>query len=194
MYYTNLNAKSITHSKKFWKTTKPFFSDKGANKNDITLIDGNTNFQEDSEVARIFSDFFSDAVKDLNISVPKEHIYEGSCVLCDPIDRIISKYQYHPSIKLINDSVVKGKFSFTLVSQSDIEKEIVALDGKKASMASSILTKFLKENINVCSQPLTMIISNSILNSSFDMGALNLQISYLHIRWMMLQIRKTIET
>ena len=145
-YYTNLDSKGITDSKKFWKTIKPFFSEKGANKNDITLIEGDKIFQEDSEVARIFIDFFRDAVNNLNVSVPKEHIHEAS-VLCDPIDGIISKYQHHPSIKLIKDNVRKGEFSFILVCQNDIEKEIVALDGKKSSMSSSILPKFLKENI-----------------------------------------------
>ena len=129
-FYTNLDSKGITDSKKFWKTIKPFFSEKGANKNDITLIEGDKIFQEDSEVARIFIDFFRDAVNNLNVSVPKEHINEAS-VLCDPIDGIILKYQHHPSIKLIKDNVRKGEFSFILVCQSDIEKEIVALDGKK---------------------------------------------------------------
>ena len=120
-YYTNLDSKNITDSKKFWKTTKPLFLDKGANNNDITLIDGDKIFQEDAKVARIFSDFFSDAVKDLNISLP----------YIIPIEGIILKYQHHPSIKLINDNVVKGEFSFAFVCQSDIEKEIVALDGEK---------------------------------------------------------------
>ena len=68
-----------------------FYSDKGANKNDITLIDGDKIFQEDAEVARIFSHFFSDSVKDLNISVPKEHMYDETSVLGDPIEGIISK-------------------------------------------------------------------------------------------------------
>ena len=133
------------------------------------MIEGDKIFQEDSEVARIFIDFFRDALNNLNVSVPKEHIHEAS-VLCDPIDGIISKYQHHPSIKLIKDNVRKGEFSFILVCQNDIEKEIVALDGKKSSMSSSIPPKFLKENIYVCSQPLTIIINNGILNSSFDGG------------------------
>ena len=139
-------------------------------KNDITLIDGDKIFQEGTEVARIFSDFFSGAVKDLNISLPKEYIYEEASVLGDRIEGIISKYQHHPSMKLINDNVVKGEFSFASVCQSDIEKEIVALDEKMSSMSSSIPPKFLKENINVCSQPLTAIINNGILNLSFDGG------------------------
>ena len=41
---------------------------------------------------------------------------------------------------------------------------------KKSSMSSSIPPKFLKENINVCSQPLIAIINNGILNLSFDGG------------------------
>ena len=79
------------------------------------MIDGDKIFQEDAEVAGIFSDFFSDAVKDLNLSVRKENIYGEASVLCDPIERIISEYQHHPTIKLINDNVVKGEFSFALV-------------------------------------------------------------------------------
>ena len=60
----------ITDSKKFWKTTKPFLSDKGAGTNGITLIEGDDIFHEESEVANILSDFFSNTVKNLNVSVP----------------------------------------------------------------------------------------------------------------------------
>ena len=57
-YYANLDLKKITDSKTFWKTTKPFFSDKGAVKTDITLIEGNEIVQEDPEVTKILGDFF----------------------------------------------------------------------------------------------------------------------------------------
>ena len=39
-YYSSLDVKKVTDNKKFWKTMKPFFSDKGAGKTDITLIEG----------------------------------------------------------------------------------------------------------------------------------------------------------
>ena len=94
-YYTNLDVKKVTDSKTFWKTTKPFFSDKGGNKTDITLIEGDKIFQEDSEVAKILGDFFSNVVKSLNINIPSEYINEVSVVLGDPIDPIISKYSNH---------------------------------------------------------------------------------------------------
>ena len=113
------------------------------------MIEGDKIFQEDAEVAKILGDFFSNVVKSLNINIPSEYINEDSVVLGDPIDTIISKYSNHPSIKLINDNVVKGNFSFSAVSLADIEKEVMALDGKKASMSSSIPPKFLKENSNI---------------------------------------------
>ena len=70
----------------FWKTTKPFFSDKGLGKSNITLTEGDDIYQEDAEVAKV---------------------------------RVIIH-------------------SFSAVSVTDIEKEIKALDSKKASMSSSI--------------------------------------------------------
>ena len=142
------HLKNSTDSKTFWKTKKPFFSDKGGGKTDITLIEGDKIFQEDYEVANILGDFFSNAVKGLNINIPSEYKNEDSPVLNDPIDNIISTYSRHPSIKLINDNVVKGNFSFKAVSLADIEKEVAALDDKKASMSSSIPPKLLKENAN----------------------------------------------
>ena len=51
-YYTNFDPKNVTDSKTFWKTVKPFFSDKDVGKTDITLIEGN-------EVAKILGDFLA---------------------------------------------------------------------------------------------------------------------------------------
>ena len=40
-YCRNLNIKGINHNKKFWKKTKPFFSDKGLETNSIVLKEKN---------------------------------------------------------------------------------------------------------------------------------------------------------
>ena len=160
----------MADSKKFWKTTKPFLSDKGAGNNDIILIEGGEIFQQDSEIAGIFGGFFSNAVKSLNLSIPSEYTHEISVSIDDPIDKIISTYSNHPSIKLINDNVVKGCFSFKEVTSDAIEKEIYALDSKKASMSSSIPPRILKENAKILCKPLTAIINDGISNSVFDEG------------------------
>ena len=40
-YYTKFNITNITDNRKFWKTMKLFFSDKGVNTGKITLIEDN---------------------------------------------------------------------------------------------------------------------------------------------------------
>ena len=90
-YYTNLDLKKITDSNTFWKTTKPFFSDKGANENNIALIEGEEIFQEDNEVAKILGEFFNNAVQSLNVGIPTQHIMETPAVPNDPIESIILK-------------------------------------------------------------------------------------------------------
>ena len=160
----------MTDNKNFRKTVKPFFSDKGVGKTDITLIKRDQIFQEDSEVAKILGDFFCNAVNSLNINIPDEYKSEGSALSDDPIENIISIYSNHPSIKLTNENVVKGNFSFSTVKLADIEKEVAALDCNKASKSGSIPPKFLKENSSICCKPLTDIINSGISTSIYDNG------------------------
>ena len=40
-YYDNLNIKQVSDNKLFWKSIKPFFSDKGSSSSKITLVQGN---------------------------------------------------------------------------------------------------------------------------------------------------------
>ena len=40
-YFENINVKDINDNKKFWKTIKPFFSNKGLNTNKLMLIENN---------------------------------------------------------------------------------------------------------------------------------------------------------
>ena len=56
-YYASLDIKKVTDNKKFWKTMKPFFSDKGAGKTDIILIEGDKIIQADSEIADVMNNF-----------------------------------------------------------------------------------------------------------------------------------------
>ena len=179
-YYTNLDVKKITDSRKFWKTTKPFFSDKGAGKTDIILIEGDEIVQDDLKVATILGEFFSNSVKNLNIEIPIEYKNVVSNPLEDPIDKIIATYSDHPSIKLINENVVKGNFSFEEVSAATIRKEIRALDDTKASMSTSIPPKILKENIDIFCNPITTIINSGISNSCFDEGLKFADVTPIH--------------
>ena len=118
------------------------------------MIEADKIIQDDSEIANIFNDFFSKAIVLLNINIPSEYITDINICTDDVIDDIILKFSNHPSIKLINDNVIKGHFSFSLVNITDVE--------------------------SVCCKPLTNIINNGIVNSIFDSGLNRADISPVH--------------
>ena len=66
----------------------------------------------------------------------------------DLLSQMISIYSNHPSIKLINENVVKGNLSFSTV--------------KLVFTFGSIPPKFHKENSSICCKPLTDIINSGI--------------------------------
>ena len=73
LYFPNLDPKKIADSRKFWKSVKPFLSDRGVGKTDIILIEGDEIIQEDSEVAKVLSDSVSSA-RSLDVEIPSEYL------------------------------------------------------------------------------------------------------------------------
>ena len=168
-FYTNLDMRCITDSRKFWKTMKPFFSDKGLGKNNIILVEGNDVISDDVAVANILNAFFENAVTSLDLHIPTEYITDTTDI-SDPIEAIIVKYANHPSVTKIIEKCQGFEFSFNLASLKDIEFEINALNSKKSCMSDSIPAKIIKENSCVCSGPLLHVINKGIANSIFDEG------------------------
>ena len=66
-YYERLDLNNVTHNKKFWKTVKPFFSDKVTTFPQITLVENDEIISDESKVANSFSSFFENAVHSLGI-------------------------------------------------------------------------------------------------------------------------------
>ena len=64
----------------------------------------------------------------------------------NPIEKIISKYSNHPSIKLVNENVLIGNFTFKAVNVVDIGEKVMALHSNKPSLSGIIPPKILKEN------------------------------------------------
>ena len=63
----------------------------------------------------------------------------------NPIEKI-SKYSNRPSIKLIDENVLKGNFTFKAVNVVGIGKKVRALHCNKSSTSGSIPANILKEN------------------------------------------------
>ena len=101
--YSNLNHSNITDNNKFWKTIKPFLSDKGQSTQKITLINNNdTIISDDTKVANTMNEFFSKAVTLLNLT--KNSYLLTDTISNDPISNIIEKYKNHPSIINIKEN------------------------------------------------------------------------------------------
>ena len=81
-YFKNLNPSAICDNKKFWKTVKPLFTEKTTSTNNITLVENNEIISDDNVAAEIFNDFFSNAVKNLNIE-PYELFSFDKFFLCE---------------------------------------------------------------------------------------------------------------
>ena len=112
----------MSDNKLFWKTVKPFCSNKGSHRGNIKLVEGDKLQQDDSEVAEELNNFFKEAVSTLAVNENSYIINPDSLNISDPIEKAISKYKFHPSILLINDKIVnqyqliKKKKKFNLLS------------------------------------------------------------------------------
>ena len=66
-FYNNLNVNKIIDNKSFWKTVKPSFTEKTLKDEKIVLVENDTTFSEENEVAEIFRSYFDGIVDGLNI-------------------------------------------------------------------------------------------------------------------------------
>ena len=101
-YYGNLNEKDITENKKFWKTVKPFLSDKSINSDKIHLNENGELINSESKTAEVLNEFFSNIVK--NLKIPEyENLNPNFEKVKDPVFKAILKYKNHPSIIAIKE-------------------------------------------------------------------------------------------
>ena len=97
-FYYNLNVNKITDNKSFWKTVKPSFTEKTLKDEKIVLVENDTTFSKENEVAEIFRSYFDGIVDGLNIKrceISKED--------SDPILKAIISFEKHPSILKIKE-------------------------------------------------------------------------------------------
>ena len=67
-FFDNLNPSIVEDNKTFWKTVKPFLTNKGSKGGNIKLVEKGELLQEDSLIAEEFNNFFKNAVSSLDIN------------------------------------------------------------------------------------------------------------------------------
>ena len=122
-FFEHIDTKKISDNKTFWKTVKPFISNKCRSSENIILVKGDDTISDKGQVANIFNEFFANVVKNLNITI-NEDILSDTKAIDDPVLKAIEKYKKHPSIRAIKDISKNNTFSFQKVSYEEALKEI----------------------------------------------------------------------
>ena len=128
-YFRNLNWKNINDNKTFWKSIKPFLSDKVSSTNKLLLIDKEGIIVGDYDNAKALNTFFSNIVSDLNIT-EYSNCEPLANNISDPLLKCVAKYRNHPSILAIGEVCNKQPrpFSFLKIIREEILREILNLE------------------------------------------------------------------
>ena len=96
----------------------------------------------------------------------------------DPVARAIEKFKTHPSVLIIKNKIFQGNnFSFTEVSQSEIEKEIKNLIVKKATTHKNIPPKVLKTSAMVTAETLLQLFKQALTTGEFPSNLKNADVT-----------------
>ena len=154
-FYNNLNVNKITDNRSFWKTVKSSFTEKTLKDGKIVLVEDDTTFSVENEIAEIFRSYLDGIVDGLNT----EH--------SGPTLNAIKTFEKHPSIIKIKELNSGCRFSFENVSLEDVKKVTRELDITKASQLLDIPTKIIKQNADSFSEFFFVNINHSTNNNTF---------------------------
>ena len=121
-HFNNLNVKDLTENRRFWKTVKPFFTDKTKNSNKIILTENYQTVREDEKICKIFNTYFTNVTKGIALQL---------------VDKTQS-FENEESCRLIKEHFGNGGFSFKPVSKKDIISAIKKLPLNKTSISNDI--------------------------------------------------------
>ena len=131
-FYNKLNISDITDNKKFWKTVKPAFSEKGPSKSKTTVIEYDTVISNDKKVAEAMNDYILSIIDSLCLKENSEVTISTEGV-SNPIEWAFIKYSKGPKITRIRSSVQKmtNFLKFQAVSLEQMNTEIERFDPTK---------------------------------------------------------------
>ena len=157
-YFNNINVKKVSDNKTFWKSVKPFFSNKGLNSNNILLVEENEIVNDDGKIATIMNRYFTNIAKHMNFKVNKISHREE-------LVNILDTFKYHKSVQKIKLSNFHSysTLNFSKVTESEVRKEILNLSTKKATKNGDIPAK----SVDIYIKEITFIINDCIEKGIF---------------------------
>ena len=126
-YYDRLNEKHVTDNKTFWKTIKPFLSDKTVNSPKITTDEKNEIINNEENIAEIFNTYFTSIVSNPKITLYQDTDFARRIdpfVEDDPITYILEKHTNHRSVIAIKNFCHENKMFYFRIIKRDVLKNI----------------------------------------------------------------------
>ena len=118
------------------------------------MIDNEVTLSNDEEIAETFNKYFGNIAKNLSLPLSPSIKVPSVELFTDPVILALGKYNDHPSITSIKNkmtSMNNPKFSFRFLSLNETLNGVNKLNRKKASQATDITVKIIKENKDVIS-------------------------------------------
>ena len=127
-----MDNKSVSDTKKFWKTIKPYFSNKGLNSNKIFLSEKGRLIKDPAAIATTMNDYFVNITETIGL---KQFQF----------DHLSNLFEDHTSIIRIKSNLdnVSDKFDFKKVHEEEVKREIMNLNSKKQHVRVLYQPKFL---------------------------------------------------
>ena len=140
-----LDIKCVTDHEQFWKTIKPFFSEKSKTSSNNTLKNHEIIISNNEKKLEEFNSFFENTVKSLNIKL--SNLILGDITnLSNPVEIAIKKFENNPSVQIIKNNINVGQaLNFKQIELNDIIKEIKNLDDNENGTFTNISSKQLHD-------------------------------------------------
>ena len=149
-FFETLNINKITDNRKFWKTVKPFFTDKCNTTNNI-LTEKNETLYGNKKISNTFNEYFTNITKGLNLSESTGNM----------------NFENEESCKKIKENFGNKTFSFETIFEKGVLDLIKQLLGNKATVSNNYPVSVLKESLSAYYEKLTGIFNNCIRSGTF---------------------------
>ena len=162
----------------FWKTMKPFLSDKGKTGNDeIILRERDELLTDQVDVCNTFNEYYTTVVSNIGF----DDVIPKSLTSHNLISHILGKYSNHPSImKIKSNHDQTKKFFFKHASEREVSIIISKLNIKKAIGHDGIPAKILKLSVNHLTPVVTRLINYCIDKCVFPSALKHAEVSSVY--------------
>ena len=150
-FFETLKINEITDTRKFWKTVKPFSTDKCKITNNIILTEKNKALNKIKKISNTFNEYFTNITKSLNLSESTGNI----------------NFQNKESCKKIKENFGNENCSFETICKKDVLDLIKQLPRNKATVSTDIPVSALKKSVSAYYEKLIEISNNCIRSSTF---------------------------